>query len=344
MSDLTCKVIVWSFCHDSGITTKSPIEVKYATNSRLRLRDALREWCALSRLDFADNIFELHRSYTEAVPAVAHIGKYLNLNLCRRNAFTRVEFVWVDDLDKVAGIAASANETIADALKRYVEYLKVDPLDVRLRFPRHEKMSARRLALDQAETPELNQAPTTARVHLVRVTAVQRRLEQVAALHAATAESVDGKRKLDELERRHRAVQSTCMDEHLETMARIRRAQRNIARTKATLKEEERKLAKAIGARSTYLVKHPRLVASSRQAVIDAAAEHTASEKRRESLESAFVRETKCVVCFEPNAGDDVLQPCGHVIACPPCSGKLVGSPCPVCRTHVTKVQRVYHS
>jgi hypothetical protein len=198
MSDLTCKVIVWSFSHDSGITTKSLIEVEYATNSRLCLRDALREWCARSRLDFADNIFELHRSYTAAVPALAHIGKNLNLSLCRRDACTRLEFVWDDDQDKVVFAALSVNETIADALARYVEYLKVDPLDVRLRFSRHEKMSARRLALDQAETPELNQAPTTARVRLVRVTAVQRRLEQVAALHAATTESVDGKRRLDE--------------------------------------------------------------------------------------------------------------------------------------------------
>jgi hypothetical protein len=171
----------------------------------------------------------------------------------------------------------------------------------------------------------------------VRVTAVQRRLEQVAALHAATTESVDGKRRLDELERAHLAVQRTCMASHAQNSARVRRLE-------AALKAAQRQLAKAKEARDAGLVNHPVRVASSRQAVSDAASEYTASEKRRESLESAFVRQTKCVVCFEPNAGDDVLQPCGHVIACPPCSGKLVGRPCPVCRTHVTKVQRVYHS
>jgi hypothetical protein len=258
------------------------------------------------------------------------------------DACTRLEFVC--DPDKVVFVAASANETIADALQRCVAYLEADSLDVRLRFRRHKKMSARRLAFDQAETPELNQAPTTARVRLVGVSRLERRLEQVAALHAATTESVDDKRKLDELERAHLVVQSTCMDQHVETMARIRRAQRNIARTTATLKEEQRKLATTIGTRTTYLLHHPRLVASCRQAVSDAAAEDTSSEKRREALESAFVRQSKCAVCWEPGAGDDVLQPCGHAMVCPTCAAKLVGGPCPVCRTHVSKVQRVYRS
>jgi hypothetical protein len=343
MSDLTCKVIVMSFCHDSGVKTKSPIEIEYADHSRLRLREALELWCKKSGLDFADNIFELNRSYTEAVPALAHIGRYLNLTVCRRDATTRVELVWDDAPDKVFYTAVSANETIGDVLARYVAFVKVDPLDVRLRFIRHEKMSARRLALDQEETPELNQAPNAARVRLVRVTEAQRRLEQIAALHAATAESVDQKRKLDELERAHLAVQRTCMDQHAENSARVRRLERDIAKATAALKAGQRQLAKAKQAHEAGLADHPVIVASSRQAVSDAAAAHTASEQRREELHSAFVRRTKCAVCFEPNAGDDVLQPCGHMIACRPCSGKLVGGPCPVCRAHVASAQRVFH-
>jgi hypothetical protein len=331
-----------SFCHEFGVRTKSRIEIEYATDSRLRLREGLELWCNKSKLDFADNIFELDHSYTEAVPALAQIGKNIKMTVCRRDAATRVEIVWADAPDKVVYAALSANETLGDVLASYLAFVKIEPMGVRLHVARHENMSARRLALEQAEAPELNQAPADARIRLVRVTEAQRRLEQIAALHAATAESVDQKRKLDELELAHLAVQRTCMDQHVQNSARVRRLEATLKAATAALKAGQRQLAKAKQAHEAGLADHPRLVAGSRQAASDAAAAHTASEQRREELHSAFVRRTRCAVCFEPDAGDDILQPCGHMIACRLCSGRLVGLPCPVCRAQVASAQRVF--
>ena len=52
-------------------------------------------------------------------------------------------------------------------------------------------------------------------------------------------------------------------------------------------------------------------------------------------------KESECKVCFERNM-DAVFIPCGHVAACFPCASKM--TQCPICRSDVDRVVRLYFS
>jgi E3 ubiquitin-protein ligase MUL1 len=50
-------------------------------------------------------------------------------------------------------------------------------------------------------------------------------------------------------------------------------------------------------------------------------------------------RNAECVVCYEQSRSV-VFLPCAHLCSCIPCS--LLLTDCPVCRTPIEKVLRVY--
>jgi hypothetical protein len=49
-----------------------------------------------------------------------------------------------------------------------------------------------------------------------------------------------------------------------------------------------------------------------------------------------------CVICMD-NRINTVMVPCGHFCICHPCAREL-SHVCPICRSHVQMVQRIYHA
>jgi hypothetical protein len=312
-SERSHTITVW---YSSG--ERSDKQVLY--NPGCSFVDTMKLWCDATDTHFDDNQFTLFNTQ-DAIPEVL-TGDMGNFDVFLHNKDTSVQFSYTDD-DTVIQSIDSANETIAAVFQILIDETGLDPAGVRLAVRRHGTLSARELAREQ------QRADGVAHVRLVRVSALERRHEQVAALMAATQESLNGKRKIDELELDHVAVQKTCVEQHKTNHSRVKALELELQAAKAE--------------RAAFTKQSPKLIAESSAAVEAAKATHQANETKREALDSAFVRQNKCVVCFDPNAGSDILQPCGHMVACRKCADKLAGKRCPVCRADVLSVQRVYH-
>jgi hypothetical protein len=50
-----------------------------------------------------------------------------------------------------------------------------------------------------------------------------------------------------------------------------------------------------------------------------------------------------CVVCLDAPQ-ETIFLECGHACCCTTCAQILLRQPCPVCRTRIARVVRVYHS
>jgi len=67
----------------------------------------------------------------------------------------------------------------------------------------------------------------------------------------------------------------------------------------------------------------------------------TASSPSSLSYSSTLPAGTECVVCLI-RASSMVLLPCGHVCSCQNCAQLFVSQDCPLCRTTVAQVVRIY--
>jgi hypothetical protein len=57
--------------------------------------------------------------------------------------------------------------------------------------------------------------------------------------------------------------------------------------------------------------------------------------------EIAKKEEDLCVICMDSSM-THIMVPCGHYVACGPCSEKITNNPCPICRKPISTTMRVY--